>query len=164
MLYGNIEQLTLLPYVNNIIKKLIIEAVKIAEDQPAGRYELSFPESFLMISEGETHSSLNRKAELHKKYIDVQILLSGYEEIGYSNKIDTRIQELEHLPDDIIFPECVANEQFVTLNPGDFALFYPNQVHRPLCTRGKPAPVKKAIVKIPATAFSELSSPCQTKE
>ncbi|HFZ8383718.1 TPA: YhcH/YjgK/YiaL family protein, partial [Salmonella enterica subsp. enterica serovar Birkenhead] len=26
MLYGNIEQLTLLPYVNNIIKKLIIEA------------------------------------------------------------------------------------------------------------------------------------------
>ncbi|EAT1040585.1 YhcH/YjgK/YiaL family protein, partial [Salmonella enterica] len=27
MLYGNIEQLTLLPYVNNIIKKLIIEAV-----------------------------------------------------------------------------------------------------------------------------------------
>ncbi|ECR9093949.1 YhcH/YjgK/YiaL family protein, partial [Salmonella enterica] len=32
MLYGNIEQLTLLPYVNNIIKKLIIEAVKIAED------------------------------------------------------------------------------------------------------------------------------------
>ncbi|ECS0291667.1 YhcH/YjgK/YiaL family protein, partial [Salmonella enterica] len=50
MLYGNIEQLTLLPYVNNIIKKLIIEAVKIAEDQPAGRYELSFPESFLMIS------------------------------------------------------------------------------------------------------------------
>ncbi|ELN03039.1 hypothetical protein SEEE6709_06080, partial [Salmonella enterica subsp. enterica serovar Enteritidis str. 576709] len=57
MLYGNIEQLTLLPYVNHIIKKLIIEAVKIAEDQPAGRYELSFPESFLMISEGETHSS-----------------------------------------------------------------------------------------------------------
>ncbi|HFY6810607.1 TPA: YhcH/YjgK/YiaL family protein, partial [Salmonella enterica subsp. enterica serovar Typhimurium] len=27
----------------------------------------------------------------------------------------------------------------------------------PLCTRGKPAPVKKAIVKIPATAFSESS-------
>lgn len=53
MLYGNIEQLTLLPYVNHIIKKLIIEAVKIAEDQPAGRYELSFPESFLMISEGK---------------------------------------------------------------------------------------------------------------
>ncbi|ECT3971474.1 YhcH/YjgK/YiaL family protein, partial [Salmonella enterica subsp. enterica serovar Kentucky] len=25
MLYGNIEQLTLLPYVNHIIKKLIIE-------------------------------------------------------------------------------------------------------------------------------------------
>lgn len=43
MLYGNIEQLTLLPYVNNIIKKLIIEAVKIAEDQPAGRYDTFFP-------------------------------------------------------------------------------------------------------------------------
>ncbi|MGK7294043.1 YhcH/YjgK/YiaL family protein, partial [Salmonella enterica] len=32
------------------------------------------------------------------------------------------------------------------------------------CTRGKPAPVKKAIVKIPARAFSESSLPCQTKE
>lgn len=69
MLYGNIEQLTLLPYVNNIIKKLIIEAVEIAEDQPAGRYELSFPESFLMISEAETQSSLNRNAELHKNIL-----------------------------------------------------------------------------------------------
>ncbi len=47
MLYGNIEQLTLLPYVNHIIKKLIIEAVKIAEDQPAGKYELSFRNHFL---------------------------------------------------------------------------------------------------------------------
>ncbi|VEB54328.1 putative mannitol dehydrogenase [Salmonella enterica subsp. enterica] len=54
MLYGNIEQLTLLPYVNHIIKKLIIEAVKNRlKIKPAGRYELSFPESFLMISEGE---------------------------------------------------------------------------------------------------------------
>lgn len=47
MLYGNIEQLTLLPYVNHIIKKLIIEAVKIAEDQPAGRYELLSRSHFL---------------------------------------------------------------------------------------------------------------------
>ncbi len=50
MLYGNIEQLTLLPYVNPLLKTYH----RSGEDsyEPAcGRYELSFPESFLMISE-----------------------------------------------------------------------------------------------------------------
>lgn len=164
MLYGNIEQFILLFYVNYIIKKFIIEVVKIVEDQFVGRYEFFFLELFFMISEGEIYFLLNCKVEFYKKYIDVQILLSGYEEIGYFNKIDIRIKEFEYFFDDIIFFECVVNEQFVILNSGDFVFFYFNQVYCLFCMCGKFVLVKKVIVKILVMVFSELSQFCQVKE
>ncbi|MBW7985095.1 YhcH/YjgK/YiaL family protein [Enterobacillus tribolii] len=164
MLYGNIERLALLPYVNNIIKTLINEAIDVSKSKGFGKYELSLPGTFLILSEGETDLPSNRRAEVHKEYVDIQILLDGQEKIGYSNEFDDEIKKSERFPNDIMFLDLVVNEQFVTLVPGDFALFYPHQIHRPLCTHGEPAVVKKAIVKIPASTFSELTSLDQVKE
>ena len=34
------------------------------------------------------------------------------------------------------------------LNEGDFVVFYPGEVHKPLCAVGEPAKVRKAVVKM----------------
>ncbi|STV31034.1 protein YjgK, linked to biofilm formation [Klebsiella pneumoniae] len=34
------------------------------------------------------------------------------------------------------------------LNEGDFVVFYPGEVHKPLCAVGAPAKVRKAVVKM----------------
>ena len=39
-------------------------------------------------------------------------------------------------------------EKTVILNEGDFVVFYPGEVHKPLCAVGAPAQVRKAVVKM----------------
>ncbi|MGD7779669.1 toxin-antitoxin biofilm protein TabA, partial [Escherichia coli] len=42
----------------------------------------------------------------------------------------------------------VVDEKTVILNEGDFVVFYPGEVHKPLCAVGAPAQVRKAVVKM----------------
>ncbi|WP_416820994.1 YhcH/YjgK/YiaL family protein, partial [Cronobacter sakazakii] len=41
-----------------------------------------------------------------------------------------------------------AQEKTVVLEEGDFVIFWPGEVHKPLCAVGNPAPVRKAVVKM----------------
>ncbi|MCX3349967.1 YhcH/YjgK/YiaL family protein [Escherichia coli] len=43
-------------------------------------------------------------------------------------------------------PESVS----ILLRPGDFAVFYPGEPHQALCAVSTPAPLRKAVFKIPA--------------
>lgn len=49
---------------------------------------------------------------------------------------------------DNIFYETVENEQFVTLHPGEFTVYFTNDIHRPNCTMDEPVNIHKAVVKI----------------
>jgi YhcH/YjgK/YiaL family protein len=65
------------------------EAVEFAmtlKDKPAGRYECgSLPEGavFAMVQEGEHRPLAGAKAEAHRRYADMQIMLEGGETVGY---------------------------------------------------------------------------------
>lgn len=49
---------------------------------------------------------------------------------------------------DIAFLAEGQQEKTVILNEGDFVVFYPGEVHKPLCAVGAPAKVRKAVVKM----------------
>ena len=49
---------------------------------------------------------------------------------------------------DIAFLSAGEQEKTGILNEGDFVVFYPGEVHKPLCAVGEPAKVRKAVVKI----------------
>lgn len=49
---------------------------------------------------------------------------------------------------DIAFLSEGGQEKTVVLNEGDFVVFYPGEVHKPLCAVGAPALVRKAVVKM----------------
>jgi len=40
------------------------------------------------------------------------------------------------------------------MQTGDFVVFYPGEVHKPLCAVGEPAHVRKAVVKMNVSALS----------
>jgi len=43
----------------------------------------------------------------------------------------------------------ITNENFVIVKPGEFAVFFPWEVHRPNCQAGdKPSQVKKVVLKV----------------
>ncbi|WP_026971575.1 YhcH/YjgK/YiaL family protein [Aliagarivorans marinus] len=153
MLFGNVEKLGLVAYIQPTMEKLINEAWALAKSEADGKYELSEQDAFLILTHADTEPTAVRKAEIHKQYIDVQILVSGEEKLGYTNELNPSDLELQHLENDVKFYSDVDAEQFVTLGAGDFAVFFPNQPHRPLCAVDKPQNIRKAIVKIPKALF-----------
>ncbi len=149
MLFGNIRQLNMLPFTQENLRNWITEAVQITEGKEDGKYHLSNDQIFAIVATTETEPFEKRRSEIHKKYVDVQILLEGKECLGYANTLDLDSQALTELENDVMFFDQVENENFVHLTAGDFAVFYPDQLHRPLCASGQPGKVKKVIIKIP---------------
>ncbi|GEM79825.1 hypothetical protein VSU01S_20700 [Vibrio superstes NBRC 103154] len=155
MVFGNVNKLNLLPYIFTNFSNWIMQARVVAEQYPTelGRHEINDQGVFVMLAEAMTEPRENRQSEIHKEYIDIQIILEGEETIGYSNNITDEALALTVLENDVMFFEQVEHEQFVHLKAGDFAVFYPNQAHRPLCATNQPQQVRKAIVKIPVSAL-----------
>ncbi len=155
MLFGNVEKLDLVSYISNDFKQWINQAIDIAKSNGVelGRHELNNEGVFFMLAEANTEEFSFRKSEIHKKYIDIQILLEGEETIGYSNDISEEAKLTTELENDVMFFSEVENEQYVHLKSGDFAVFYPEQAHRPLCATNEPMHVRKAIVKVPLSAL-----------
>ena len=149
MLFGNVEQLDLVPYISNKLRSIISEAMALVNENEEGKFPLSDDETFVILVSAQTEPVAQRAAEIHKKYVDVQIVLQGEECFGYSNRLAAEPAALTELDNDLLFIDEVEQENFVTLQANDFVVFFPDQIHRPLCAVNQPQTVRKAIVKIP---------------
>ncbi|EGG9560856.1 YhcH/YjgK/YiaL family protein, partial [Salmonella enterica] len=82
------------------------------------------------------------------RYLDIQIVLQGQEGMAFSTR-PAGTPHTDWLTDkDIAFLPTSVDEKTVVLNEGDFVVFYPGEVHKPLCAVGEPARVRKAVVKM----------------
>ena len=59
----------------------------------------------------------------------------------------------EHPERDVMFYPEVSDENYVCLKPGDFAVYFTNDVHRPNCAVEESMEIKKVIVKIREAAL-----------
>ncbi len=75
-------------------------------------------------------------------------MLAGREGMTFST-LPPGVPDTDWLADkDIAFLPEGAQEKTVVLEEGDFVIFWPGEVHKPLCAVGDPAPVRKAVVKM----------------
>ena len=90
------------------------------------------------------------KFEAHKKYIDIQMLLAGEEELDYMPVENLKISEEYDSKRDVMFFENPTEKaDTLQLKPFKFALIYPHEAHRPQMNAGlMPQKVKKVVVKI----------------
>ena len=96
------------------------------------------------LAEGK--SKENAKLETHDKMIDIQIPLSSAETMGYTPR--------KYLPEmkydsvkDLTFYDGLA-QQYVTVSPGMFAIFFPQDGHAPCISES--SKIKKVIFKVKA--------------
>lgn len=123
----------------------------------AGKYEiLSDNRMFCMIQEQETEPVSDRKPESHFKYVDVQFLIQGKENIGVARSSPLNIRGVHRPEHDIVFYNHVVNESIITLTEGMFAVFFPDDVHRPCCEVNNPARIRKAVIKISLDLLKKL--------
>ena len=115
----------------------------------AGRYVID-ENTYVNIDVYNTKDFNNCKLEAHKKYIDIQMLITGNERLDYINTDGLKVSEEYDENRDIMFfetPDIPLNS--VQLTPYNFALIYPHEAHMPQINYiNKTHSVKKAVVKI----------------
>lgn len=136
-------------YENAVIVKAMEELQRILKQNPeTGIIEIDGDQMYVSLMEFDAKSSEDHLAEKHETYIDLQYLIEGEETIGWSSlQADSEaIKPYESDPDYALY-EPSPNEILLRLKPGMFAVFFPNDIHRPgmgqLSTK-----IKKAVVKI----------------
>ena len=110
-----------------------------------GRYELQGDDIFYMVQRYETDPD-KTISEAHKKYIDIQFMVSGKEIVGVA-PIENCGKPTEEKPEnDYCLYEC--DTQPVKITDGEFVVLFPSDVHLPGCADGEPMDVKKIVVKV----------------
>lgn len=154
MLQGNKNDIAkLLPYLSERLQKAL---AYIAETDFSkienGEYEIDGRNVFARVNTYETEPKAERKPEKHNDYIDVQFVAQGNETIWYTPLTGDCVEiENKAAKEDVIFYADPAEKNCAVLNAGDFAIFFPWELHRPNCSTGKNASfVQKIVVKVKA--------------
>ena len=110
------------------------------------RYEVDGDNLFFFLQSYETKPD-NDTPEAHRKYIDIQFLVSGREKMGVA-PLEDMSDEVEARPDgDIWFYRGPMD--YITLTAGDrFAVLWPGDAHAPSIAVDSPAPCRKCVVKV----------------
>ena len=112
-----------------------------------GRYELERADLFVNVDEYVTRNEEEVLFEAHKKYADIQVLVSGEEKIGVLPLDATTVSIPYNEEKDIMFLTA-EQENYRIAKPGKFFLFFPDDAHRPTVKSAKNSPVRKIVVKV----------------
>jgi len=116
-------------------------------DRDDGTYELDGPSVRAIVQRYQTRPIEKCAWEAHRKFIDVQFIVSGIEQIGWRPIEQLRSREPYNAERDVEFLDGDEGEQ-ITLSAGMFAIFFPTDAHRPCIAVEQPAQVAKVVVKI----------------
>ena len=122
------------------------------EHMEPGRYEIDGDDVYATIQKQTTAAPEEKKAESHYQYIDIQYLISGKELQGYAPLPDG-VKREEHPERDVMYYPEVEAEHFIELKPGDFTIYFTNDIHRPNCAAGESMDIKKVVLKIREAAL-----------
>ena len=145
MILDTLANSALYEQAHPLFKKVFdfLKTSQLATMEP-GRYEIDGDKAFAMIQEPENKPKAQCKLECHRKYIDLQLVVSGNESMGWAP-----IAGLGHaLPfnekDDAGFFKD-APQSWFDVRPGAFAIFFPTDAHAPNAGEGIH---RKVVVKI----------------
>jgi YhcH/YjgK/YiaL family protein len=111
---------------------------------PDGKHEIDGNHVYAIVAHENGRNVADGKLEGHRKYLDIQYVISGGESMGWSPRsgldhstaYDEK-QDFELFKGD---PECI-----VCVPPGSFTIFFPSDAHLPLIGNG---PIHKVVIKV----------------
>ncbi len=114
-----------------------------------GRVDIDGQHVFALIQRYETVMTDIPKFEYHRKYMDVQYIVSGEEIIGWAPAGRMVVTEAYDIERDICFGIVSTGEITpVYLQAGQLAVLYPEDGHAPKLAAGTPSTVIKIVVKV----------------
>jgi YhcH/YjgK/YiaL family protein len=113
---------------------------------PDGKVLIDGDELFVRVMRGQVHALNDVKWEAHQRYADIQYLASGTEEMRWQALELTRTGDYDE-DKDFVPVETDVWTTFEVIE-GQFAVFFPEDAHRPgILVPGAP-PVVKLVVKV----------------
>ncbi|SFT47274.1 YhcH/YjgK/YiaL family protein [Kosakonia arachidis] len=110
---------------------------------------------FAQILDLTTQPREQQRPEVHRRYLDIQFLAWGEEEIGIAIDRGNNVVQEELLAQrDIIYYQGSENESFFEMVPGSYAIFFPQDVHRPACNKHCATSIRKIVVKVAISALN----------
>lgn len=111
----------------------------------AGRHEIDGERLYVVMNRQPGRGRAAAKFEAHRRYIDIQVGVSGTDEIGW-RALEACSQPAGPFDEskDVWFFQDPA-ETWLVVPPQSFAIFYPEDVHAPL---GGTGDLVKAVVKV----------------
>lgn len=115
------------------------------------RFLLKGEDFIVLICDRVTEAKEKKLPEVHRRYAELQFMAEGSELMGYypdcgDNEL---LQDCLEEKDTLYYKENPnVEEKMLLVTPGTYAVFFPEDVHRPFCQVDAPARVKKIVIKI----------------
>ncbi len=113
-------------------------------DLSAGRHPLDGERLYALVVQQDGRGRDKAKLETHRRYIDIQLTVTGADDIGWkpTASCSSYDQEYDDEKDVAFFSD--EPDVWVTTSPGRFGIFFPEDAHAPL---GGTGPIHKIVVK-----------------
>jgi YhcH/YjgK/YiaL family protein len=119
---------------------------------PPGTYEIDDRRVYALVQDYDTKLAAEGRWEAHRRYIDLQYVVSGAERFGVAPAGRMASGPYD---EDTDMERPVGAGEFVTLLAGEFIVLWPGEAHMPGMAIGQPAAVRKIVVKIAADLPSQ---------
>lgn len=122
------------------------------QEMADGRVDIEGELVFALFQRYETLKTDAPRFEYHRKYIDIQYIVSGEEVIGWAPAERMTVTEAYDVNKDICFGTVPVREMTpVFLRAGQLAVLYPEDGHAPKMAAGTSSSVFKVVVKVAAS-------------
>ena len=149
MIYDKIDNLETYAGISEDIR-IGLEFLRDAKpDMANGVYQLN-PRVKAIVSEYETKPQNENGFEAHRQYIDIQYALKGQERVACLpiEKL-TETKPYSEEGDCALYSAATIHQSSnLSLQPGYFAIFFPQDGHMPGLCATTPEPVRKVVVKV----------------
>ncbi|MFK5893182.1 MAG: YhcH/YjgK/YiaL family protein [Pseudomonadota bacterium] len=110
-----------------------------------GKYTIDGNRIYAIVAKEQGRSKEDAQLETHDKYIDIQLVLSGTDTMGWKPRLlcHQLSKEYNQTTDLQFFAD--EPDLWLAIKSGSFALFFPEDAHMPLISSEK---IHKVIVKI----------------
>jgi YhcH/YjgK/YiaL family protein len=112
---------------------------------PVGRHPIVGEDLFVIVEQLPGRERSAAQLECHRRYIDIQLVLEGVDEMGWKPLVDCHqpVSEYSDERDIQFFHDTPAT--WIAVPPGTFCIFFPEDTHAPLVSTGN---IRKLIFKI----------------
>jgi len=114
-------------------------------DMEPCKIELEGKKLMIIVAEVNGKKSEEAKVEVHRQYIDIQVPITETECMGWRalDECQSPVDSYNSEKDILFFADAATS--FITVQPGEFAIFFPEDGHAPGIGSGT---IKKVIAKV----------------